>query len=248
MKLPRLVGHRGAAAHAPENTLAGIRAARDFGLDWVEFDSQLTGDGVPVLMHDDTLQRTTGDPRKIAEVPAAEVIQLDAGSWFDGRFSLERVPTLEAAATLLEELDLRVNVEIKPSPGLARETGIATVSLLKRLWSPTRPLPLFSCFQAEALEEARRLWPEAPRGYLMRSLAADWRETATRLECVSIHLWHPGIRPDQAKSIKAAGYQLAAYTVNEPARAARLLEIGLDCLISDDPPALAPICGESAAA
>ncbi len=248
MKLPRLVGHRGAATHAPENTLAGIRAAREFGLEWVEFDAQLTGDGVPVLMHDDTLQRTTGDPRKIAEVPLDEVARLDAGGWFAERFREERVPTLEAATALLVELGLQANVEIKPSPGLARETAIATVSLMKRVWHATRPPPLFSCFQVEALEEAQNVWPEAPRGYLMRSLARDWQETAVRLGCLSIHLWHPGIRPDQAEAIKAAGYQLAAYTVNDAGRAARLLEMGLDCLISDDPPALAEVCGASKAA
>lgn len=235
MKLPRLMGHRGAAAHAPENTLAGLRKARALGLGWVEVDAQLSGDGVPLLMHDDTLHRTTGDRRRIAEVAATEVCALDAGSWFDPVFAEETVPSLEVAAAEFGRLGLMANIEIKPSPGLARETAVETVALLRRVWPSDLGPPLFSSFHQEALEEAQRLWPEAPRGYLMRNLETTWAETARRLACISLHLWHPGIRAEQAAAIKTAGYQLAAYTVNAAPRAAALVEMGVDCLITDDP-------------
>lgn len=248
MKLPRLIGHRGAAAHAPENTLAALEAAAALGLGWVEFDAQLSADGVPFLMHDDRLQRTTGDRRKIAEVTAAELEGLDAGSWFGTAFSGEAVPRLEAAVARLAALGLSANVEIKPSPGLARETAVASVALLRRLWPAGRPLPLISSFKVEALEEAQRLWPEAPRGYLVEALPADWQATAARLGCLSLHLWHPQATAARVAAIKAAGYQVAAYTVNGAERGRLLLDWGVDCLITDDPPALGALAAAADAA
>jgi len=239
MKLPRLIGHRGAAAHAPENTLAGLRRAAALGLSWVEVDAQLSADGIPFLFHDDRLQRTVGDRRKIAEVAAAELERLDAGSWFAPEFAGEAPPRLETALPLLFELGLKANVEIKPSPGLARETAVATVAVLRAHWPSEAPPPLLSSFKVEALEEAQRLWPEAPRGYLVESLPADWQATAERLECLSVHLWHPQASEVRLAAIKAAGFQVAAYTVNGLERAQQLRRWGLDCLITDDPVALA---------
>lgn len=238
MKMPRLMGHRGAAAHAPENTLASLRKAKELGLGWVEFDVQLTGDGLPVLMHDDTLHRTAGDRRKIAKVPLEEVVALDAGSWFDPAFAGEPVPRFEAAIDLLESLQLYANIEIKPSPGLARETAIVAVEMAKARWPESLPLPLISSFDAPCLEEAQRLWPEAPRGFLAKMLPPDWRETAARLECTSVHLWHPGVTPEKLAAVKEEGYLTAAYTVNSAERAQALFDMGLDCAITDDPTVL----------
>lgn len=248
MKMPRLMGHRGAAAHAPENTLASLSKAKALGLEWVEFDVQLTGDGLPVLMHDDTLHRTAGDRRKIAQVPLAEVVELDAGGWFDPVFAGERVPRFEAAIDLLEALQLSANIEIKPSPGLARETAIAAVELAKARWPKSLPLPLISSFDVPCLEEAMRIWPEAPRGYLAKMLPPDWSETAKRLACFSVHLWHPGVSAEKLAAVKQAGYLTAAYTVNSAERAETLFAMGLDCAITDDPPALADWVEASAAA
>ncbi len=239
MKLPRLMGHRGAAGHAPENTLISLRKAKDFGLGWVEFDVQLTGDGVPVLMHDDTLHRTAGDRRKIAQLPLSEVATLDAGSWFDPAFAGETVPLFAEAIALLGALNLAANIEIKPSPGLARETAIAAIELAQARWPQNLPIPLISSFDVPALEEVQRLWPEAPRGYLVRQLPADWQKTAERLECISMHLWHPGLTAERIAKVKAAGFQTAAYTVNSAERAEALFAMGLDCAITADPPALA---------
>ncbi|GAB5471581.1 MAG: glycerophosphodiester phosphodiesterase family protein [Rhodospirillales bacterium] len=248
MKLPPLIGHRGAAAKAPENTLASLRAAKAAGVDWVEFDAQLSGDGVPLLLHDDWLHRTTGDRRKIAQVPAAEATQLDAGGWFGPDFAGETVPRLDSAVALLAELGLGANVEIKPSPGLDRETARASLAVLREAWPESLPLPLISSFEIACLEEAQRLWPEAPRGFLVKALPADWEATVARLGCISVHLWHPGVKAQQVAKIKAAGYQTAAYTVNSVERATLLLQMGLDCLISDDPAALLAVVGKAQAA
>ena len=85
--LATVIGHRGAAARAPENTLAGLRKAKELGADWVEFDVMLSGDGVPLLIHDETLQRTTTGRGRVARHTADEIRSLDAGRWFGPEFA-----------------------------------------------------------------------------------------------------------------------------------------------------------------
>src|SRR4051812_26195793 len=90
--IPPLIAHRGASSEAPENTLAALKLARGRGANWVEVDVKLTQDGVPILMHDDTLERTTDGTGKVADTSWATIQTLDAGSWFDKKFRGERVP------------------------------------------------------------------------------------------------------------------------------------------------------------
>jgi len=238
--LPRLIGHRGAAAYAPENTLAGLAMARRLGVDWVEFDVMLTADGVPVLLHDESLERTAGVARLLSATPLAELAALDAGAWFGPAFAGERVPTLETAIARLAALGLGANVEIKPAAGRARETARATLETLQRCWPGALPLPLLSSFEIDCLEVAQSLSPALPRGYLIEELPADWRTTAARLGCTSVHPWHEPLTAQQVAALRQAGYLVAVYTVNRPERAAELLSWGVDALITDDPPALAP--------
>ena len=106
LAIPRLIGHRGAAAAAPENTLASLRKAKELGASWVEFDVKLTRDGCPVLIHDERLERTTSGRGEVALTTLEELQKLDAGGWFAPAFRGERVPTLEAALALCAELGL----------------------------------------------------------------------------------------------------------------------------------------------
>ena len=115
LKLPRIIGHRGVAAYAPENTLEGLHTAADMGVEWVEFDVKITKDHVPILFHDDTLERTTnGGDRPVAECTYDEIRALEAGSWFGESFAGIKIPTLEEALEVLIEHDLGLNLEIKP--------------------------------------------------------------------------------------------------------------------------------------
>ena len=238
LELPRVIGHRGAARHAPENTLAGLAAARRLGLDWVEFDVMLTADGHPVLMHDDSLKRTTGLDRLLCDTTLAELRRLDAGSWFGPAFAGEPVPTLLETFDALARLGLGANIEIKPAPGQAVATARVTVEAVKRAWPAGLPAPLVSSFEVAALEVARDLAPELPRGYLVDELPPDWQATALGLGCVSVHPWHEPLTQSQARQLKAAGYRIVVYTVNEGASARELLDWGVDAVITDDPPAL----------
>src|SRR5262245_59134058 len=110
---PRVLAHRGGGTLAPENSLAGLRAAARYGFRGVEFDAKLTRDGVVVLLHDETLDRTTNGHGLVAQAHWAALERLDAGSWRDRRFAGEAVPTLTAALLLCSNLGLWPNVEIK---------------------------------------------------------------------------------------------------------------------------------------
>ena len=227
LAIPRLIGHRGAAAAAPENTLASLRKAKELGASWVEFDVKLTRDGCPVLIHDGRLERTTSGRGEVALTTLEELQKLDAGGWFAPAFRGERVPTLEAALALCAGLGLGINVEIKPCRGREVETARVVVATLRRLWPGDRPVPLISSFEHACLGVARDLAPEMPRGYLAGSLPRRWREELATYGCRTLHLGDRLLRAKQRAAVLAAGVPLLLYTVNNPARARQLLDAGV---------------------
>ncbi len=235
LKLPQVIGHRGAKAYAPENTLASIRKAAALGATWVEVDVALTSDGVPVILHDATLTRTTGYAADLARTPYAEVEKLDAGKLFDSRFTGEKVPTLAALIALLSELEVGLNLEIKPTPGCDIATTRATCATLDRLWPDHLPLPLLSSFQRPCLREARAQAPHYPRGLLDEALPDKWRDDLAALACRSLHLSTGKIDRNHVAAVKQTDYLLAVYTVNDGARAKQLLDWGVDAIITDVP-------------
>lgn len=230
-----IIGHRGAAARAPENTLAGLRMAKALGADWVEFDVMLSGDGVPVLIHDETLQRTTTGRGRVARHTAAEITRLDAGAWFGPAFTGERVPTLTEAVSLLLELGLNANVEIKPSTGEAEATGEVVARALRQLWPKDGPRLLLSSFERKSLLAARRVAEEVPRGYLAVRLPTDWADTMQALACATLHLDHRRLSLARLGELAAAEVPVLLYTVNEERRARELLAAGAKAVITDAP-------------
>lgn len=234
MNLPPVIGHRGAAARAPENTLAGFRAAKMLGCDWVEFDVRLTADGGLVLCHDDWLDRTTDAKGRISDRSLREVRQVDAGTWYSQAFAGEQIPTLEEALTLCAELGLGANVEIKAERGLAVPTAVAVSASLARLGGVLGPV-LVSSFISEALAEMRELAPQVPRGLLLKLLSRGWAGLAARLDCTTVNFDHRRLSAGLVATIRAAGYPVLAYTVNDPARARLLLDWGVTSVFSDAP-------------
>ncbi len=243
MELPKIIGHRGAAAHAPENTLASLRKAAALGVAWVEFDVMLTQDRVPVMHHDYDLTRTTGFAQAVAQTPYHHLSALDAGRWFHGDFEGEVIPTLGQVFLLLAELGLGANVEIKPAPGRERETAEVAVAELQRSWPAQLPPPLISSFRETCLEVAQALAPEIARGHLFEAVPPDWQERAGRLDCYSVHAREDLLDGETIAELRNAGYRALAYTVNDPERAVLLDGWGIDAIITDDPPAIAKALG-----
>jgi len=230
---PRVFAHRGGGTLAPENTLAAIRFGASLGFEGVEFDVMLTGDGVPVLIHDETLARTTGRAGRVCDKSYAEIAGLDAGHWRGSKWRGEGIPTFEQAARLCLELGLRVNAEIKPAAGYERRTGEAVARLARRLWQGAAQPPLLSSFSPVALAAARHTAPELPRGLLVRRIPPHWRELLRDLECLSLHCGHRALRLRQAEAIHRAGYAVLCWTVNDRRSARRLLRLGVDGLVTD---------------
>lgn len=230
-----MIGHRGAAARAPENTLAALRRAKALGCRWVEFDVRLTGDGALVLCHDPRLDRTTDRSGVVAETSLAAIELCDAGSWFDPGFAGERVPTLDEALSLAAELDLGANIELKSDRGREYATAAAVANAVGRRRRGRAPFVLASSFLPSALTALRELAPQIPRGLLFRLIPRGWVEMARRLGCTVIGADQRRLRPRRIASVRAAGYQLAAYTVNDAARARLLFDWGVTSVFSDAP-------------
>lgn len=235
LALPRIVGHRGAAALAPENTLAGLRAAAAQGLTMVEVDVKLTADGASILMHDDTLERTSSGHGPVRDRTLAELRTLDAGAWFGPAFAGEPIPTLAECLATAVELGLALNLEIKPCPGREVETAERALAEALALWPADRPPPLVSSFEIASLHAARRVAPDWPRGYLIWERPDDWAAIADAVDAATINVNHEFETPATLAAYRATGRPVLAYTVNDPARAAELLALGVASIITDCP-------------
>ena len=230
-----MIGHRGAAGCAPENTLAGLRKAKELGCRWAEFDVRLTADGQLILLHDERLERTTNGRGKAALLPLATIRRYNAGHRFDAASLVERVPTLAEAFEVLGEVGIGANIELKAARGREAETGAATATLLSRMWPPHLPAPLVSSFLQEALSAAQACAPSIARGLLFRALPRNWRALAEKLDCTTIHADHRRLHPALVAEIREGGYALLAYTVNDPVRAYTLFGWGVTSVFSDVP-------------
>lgn len=232
---PRVIAHRGGGKFAPENTLAAIRKGHALGFRAVEFDVMLAADAVPVLIHDETLERTTSGRGNVAETRAEALAALDAGSWFSPAFSGEAVPRFDAAARLCQSLGLWANVEIKPATGHDIDTGRRTATLAAAIWkdAPAMLAPLLSSFQAPALAAARAAAPHLARGLLFDAVPPDWRARLEALECVSLHCNQETLDERTTRAVRNAGYGLAVWTVNDPGIARRLFGWGVDAIFTD---------------
>lgn len=231
--LPTVIGHRGAAAEAPENTLAGLRRARHSGARWVEVDAKLSGDGVPILFHDETLERTTDGSGPVHGRSFGELRRLDAGAWFADGHAGERIPSLDEALDLCLALGLGLNLEIKPCAGRERETAAAVVAALRARAAEDLPPLLLSSFRRVCLEAAAELAPDLPRGFLKGHLPADWLERAQDLGCATVHLGWQRLTRESVERVRDAGYPVVVYTVNDLDRARRLIAWGVSSVITD---------------
>jgi len=233
--LPPVIGHRGAAGAAPENTLAALRKAKELGAPWVEFDVRLTQDGRVILLHDDRIDRTTDGKGAALDLSFEEIRRFDAGKWFSPEFSGETVPAFEEAISCLAELGLGANIELKPAYGTEVATAEAVAGLLRSHWPDHLPLPLVSSFAPLAIEAFRAVAPEFPRGYLCVWLPRNWRRRVEALSCVTINCDYRRLDRDLVRKVGAEGYPLLAYTVNDKAKARELLDWGVTSLFTDRP-------------
>ncbi|SCX54559.1 glycerophosphodiester phosphodiesterase [Variovorax sp. EL159] len=230
---PRWVAHRGAGKLAPENTLAAFKLGASHGYRMFECDAKLSADGVPFLMHDATLDRTTSGHGIGGAQPWSALSQLDAGGWHSRSFAGEPLPTLENVARFCRANEYLLNIEIKPTPGTERETGEVVAREAARLWQGAAIPPLLTSFQVESLKGALAAQPELPRGLLLDTLRGNWLQTAQDLGCVAVVCNHALWDAAVVAQVHGAGMRALSYTVNDEWAAHRLIDLGTDGIITD---------------
>lgn len=238
---PRWIAHRGAGRLAPENTLAAFRLGASHGYRMFECDVKLSADGVPFLLHDPSLERTTNGPQRLGldASPVAgdhlwsKLSQLDAGSWHSRGFAGEALPSLEAIARYCLHNGYLLNIEIKPTPGMEHQTGSVVAQHAARLWQDATVPPLLTSFQPDALAAAGAAQPQLPRGLLLDSLWSGWLDAARSLGCVALVCNHSLWDVASVQQAKDAGLRCLSYTVNDEWAAQRLLALAIDGIITD---------------
>lgn len=233
---PVLFAHRGASAHAPENTLAAFRLAVEHGADAVELDAKLCASGEIVVLHDQTVDRTCDGRGDVRNLSLADLRRMDAGGKFDARFAGERIPTL---AEVLEEVGGRLYVNIELTNYASGGDGLAekAAGLVQRMGLQERVL--FSSFNPLNLGRVRRLLPHTPAALL--ALPSGFA-SAVALGMVGrwfspqiIHPYFSAVDGPRVAREHARGRRVHAWTVNEPADLRRMFAAGVDGVFTDDP-------------
>jgi glycerophosphoryl diester phosphodiesterase len=231
---PLVLGHRGASADVPENTLAAFRRAMDLGADGFELDVWRCGSGEAVVLHDEDASRTGRSPERVTRTPLARLRDLDVGRWRGESFRGERIPTL---AEVLETFPSAVvNVELKsakvPDLGLAREVA----RTLRQLRAESRVV--VSSFSASILAAFRALAPDVAAGYLVAP-GALWQARAAAavrlLRPAAIHPARELVTPARMAAWGRAGLRVTAWTVDDPAEVERLAALGVAAVVSNVP-------------
>jgi glycerophosphoryl diester phosphodiesterase len=242
-ELPKVIAHRGASKYAPENTLAAFKLAKARGASWVEFDVQLTQDNVPVVLHDNTLERTTTGRGLIYQHNYADIAKLDAGSWFSSEFSHEKISTLTEVLDFLIQHGMHANIEIKDSPDIKQNIKTAEVvaDLLQQLPAHHSQF-LLSSFCFHALQTLRDKLPEAAIGMLLeiKLWQLDWQQRQEHisdlfksLHCCSLNINYSALSAERVKILQTLSPHILVYTINDAATAKQLFAWGITGIFSD---------------
>ena len=267
-----IIGHRGARSLAPENTLAAARAAVAVGADGWELDVQLSSDGIPVVVHDETLIRTSNaalvpefrgrSPWLVRDFSLAELKSLDFGSWFvrDDPYGLiaagevkpaelesfagETIPTLEEALDFTKKNNLLVNVEIKDLEGGPGHDRVVEMTVEAVLESGLAEKVLFSSFNPDYVARVKKCAPGSPAGLLV-----DYRpdDPVAMLRRLGVEAYHPGFGVtdlEEVAELKKIGFLVNLWTVNEPSMMKNFILAGASGVISDFPQVIPGLLGE----
>ncbi len=240
-KVPWVIGHRGAMGHAPENTMTSFELALNLGADMLEFDVRITKDGIPVIVHDANLDRTSNKPLNVADLNAQDILELDAGSWFDLRFAGERIPRFSTLLKWSQEKKTKAGdhlaffVELKvDGDERRRETLVrAVVKELKEFKFLNRSVLI--SFDEPVLLAARKICPEAATGYLYSDNLYDALDRAKRLKTNHILPRKDRVTGDLVKEAHAAGMAVVAWTADRLDEFRKLVIWGVDGVATNYP-------------
>lgn len=230
---PLIIGHRGASAAAPENTLAAFELAREQGADGIEFDAKLTRDGAVVIHHDRTLNRTTDGSGPLAAYGLDELKALDAGSFFNPMFKHERIPTLEEVIGAAGD-DLLLNIELTNYAHTRDALPDAVVAIVRKHRLQERVL--LSSFNPIALRRVRSLAPALLTGLLVMPQQPAFMRAYLRRSCPH-DAYHPhhSMLNERATAKSLSHGPVNVWTVNEEQQLMRCVELRVSGIITDQP-------------
>ena len=215
--------------------MSAFIAAHADGVRWIETDVKLSSDGMPLLMHDDTLERTTNGQGLVAETSWAEMEALDAGSWFSPAFAGERVPRLADLLVFARDAEMRLNLELKPCPGRTQATTMVAMIEIAKIWADATLRPLISSFDVEALIIASQLHPGWPRGLMLEEWREDWHDLVTLTRATTLHLKADLVTPERLALLRETNLPILCYGIQDDFQAQRLLHSGIRAVFSDHP-------------
>jgi len=233
----RIIAHRGNSSEAPENTLAAFRQAAGMGIDYVELDARPSADGTLYGLHDKTLDRTTNAVRvngrakvAIRDLHDGQINELDAGSWYDERYAGERVPTLAAALDVIQARS-KTLLEHKDGPAEAYARLLRNKRLVNKL--------IVQSFDWNFLADLHKLEPAQTLAALGDKELTDEKWAKLPATGARIVGWaYKDLAAEQIRRFHQHGYQVFAWTVDEPADWERLDSEGIDGIITNRPAAL----------
>ena len=232
---PFLFAHRGASAHAPENTLAAFELALAQKADGIELDVKLSADGHVVVIHDPTVDRTTGAHGRVKDISLAELRSLGAGSFFSENFSSEKIPTLEE---VFEAMGKRIfiNVELT-NYNSPRDQLVESVCMLVKKFNLQKHV-MFSSFFASNLSKAGSYLPDVPRGLLaLNGIPGAWARSFGYAfgKYQALHPYLKDVTPEQVQRVHRLKGRVHVWTVNKAEDMRQLFHWGVDAIFTDDP-------------
>jgi len=242
---PIIFAHRGASAYAPENTLAAFELALAQGADGIELDVKLSADGHVVVIHDPTVNRTTGSQGKVKDLTLSDLRALNAGSFFSANFSAEKIPTLEDVFKTVGNKTL-INVELT-NYNTPRDHLVESVCMLVKQFNLQKHV-MFSSFYASNLSKANSYLPEVPCGLLaFNGLLGAWARSFGFAfgKYAALHPYLKDVSPQQIQRVHRLKGRVHVWTVNAEADMRRLFGWGVDAIFTDNPQLAVQVRGES---
>ena len=241
IRSPLIIGHRGASAKAPENTIAAFQMTIDARADGIEFDVRLTRDGVPVVIHDNNLKRTGGSNHRVADLSLAELKEIDVGRWFDKTlFANERVPTLEEVFQLFESSDHLLYLEMKCDGAERNRLAQTCCDFLRG--SSLKERVIVECFDLQGLESIKEIDCDIKTAALFeprlrRPFGSGVIDQALAVKANEIALHHRLANQRLVDAALKANLKVVVWTVDDTAWLKRASSHGITALITNDPEA-----------
>lgn len=224
--------HRGASAFAPENTMAAFKEALSQGADAIECDIQMSRDGIPIVIHDEFLERTTNGTGFVHQWDYKDLKELDAGSWFSRKYSSQKIPTLQELLEWIKDTQLHLNIELKPGMVEQKRLEESVIDLLHQYRLKDRTV--ISSYDLRTLYRIRKLDPKIETALLYFYLNEPWKY-AEAIQASSLHAFYPFITQETIMRAKQKGISLIPYTVDEWSDLGRVLRLDVSGVITNYP-------------